>query len=424
MKQQKDSGVSTSNLLKKRSIAVVVPAFDAGGGVPAVAEFICRAIRRRPGFDLKVISLATSSRDSCSVLLSNPATWRRGIQTRAGIFHDETFLHVGACISEFEFQRFSKRERLSQLLQQFDLIQVVAGAPAWAWPVLGLGKPVALTVATLTAVERRMQAQTGRGALALWRAAMTKVSSRFDDAALCKVDAVMVLNPWMEDYVKAVVRNRPTIVRYAPPGVNAKIFHPGPENIRRAHDPYILAVGRFSDPRKNIVLLLEAFAHVLSLIDIDLTLILAGLEDPGRVFWKRADALGVRHRVTFQFSPSEKSLAHLYRAAFCLVLPSDEEGFGMVVIEAMASGLPVVATRCGGPDGIITDGVDGYLVDRGNRNQMADRIALLINGSAARKHMGERARATVEMRYADEVAGNAFLEIYDQLLEKVYGGPG
>jgi D-inositol-3-phosphate glycosyltransferase len=96
----------------------------------------------------------------------------------------------------------------------------------------------------------------------------------------------------------------------------------------------------------------------------------------------------------------------------------------MVVIEAMASGLPVVATRCGGPDGIITDGVDGYLVDRGNRNQMADRIALLINDSAARKHMGERARATVEIRYADEVAGNAFLEIYDQLLEKAYGGPG
>ena len=88
----------------------------------------------------------------------------------------------------------------------------------------------------------------------------------------------------------------------------------------------------------------------------------------------------------------------------------------MVVIEAMASATPVVSTRSGGPDGIITDGVDGYLVDRDDAEAMADRIGRLVSDPAAAREMGRRARATVEARYSDTVAGDVYLNLYDELL--------
>jgi glycosyltransferase involved in cell wall biosynthesis len=67
----------------------------------------------------------------------------------------------------------------------------------------------------------------------------------------------------------------------------------------------------------------------------------------------------------------------LYQEAKCFVLPSYEEGFGMVILEAMACGIPVVSTRCGGPNDIVLDGENGYLVDIGDVNAMAEKILAL-----------------------------------------------
>ena len=100
-------------------------------------------------------------------------------------------------------------------------------------------------------------------------------------------------------------------------------------------------------------------------------------------------------------------------------LPSDEEGLGVVLLEAMACGIPVISTRSGGPDGVITDGEDGYLVLLDDAAALADRIAKLYLDEALNRVMGRRARVTIEQRYAEEVAGKVFLDIWDRLLPKV-----
>ena len=81
---------------RKRTIGLVVPSFEDTGGVPTVAEFILRAISRRPDFQARVISLATSARDDCSLLIARPSTWGRGVVTRSGHCHGHDFVHVGA----------------------------------------------------------------------------------------------------------------------------------------------------------------------------------------------------------------------------------------------------------------------------------------------------------------------------------------
>jgi glycosyltransferase involved in cell wall biosynthesis len=298
-----------------------------------------------------------------------------------------------------------------------DLIQVVAGSPAWAVPVAGYGKPVVIQVATRTAVERRRRQRVERGPIAWWRWAMTRITDRFDDRGLRVSRAVLVENPWMLRYACRVGGPNGAWVRYAPPGVDCSFFSPAPDRPSlMKSDAYILAVGRFDDPRKNADLLLEAYAHLTRISKAAPRLQLAGAGDPGARFWRRARELGIEQRIAFHFRPSAEELAAYYRSATCFVLPSDEEGFGIVVIEAMASGIPVVATRCGGPDGIISDGVDGFLVASNDAAGLAERVRDVTEDMARNLEMGLLARRTVVERYSREVASEKYLDTYRRLL--------
>ena len=128
--------------------------------------------------------------------------------------------------------------------------------------------------------------------------------------------------------------------------------------------------------------------------------------------------MGLQERVSHVFRPETNELIKLYQQATIFALPSDEEGFGVVIIEAMACAVPVVATRCGGPDGIITDGKDGLLVPLDDAPAMACALACLCRDSERNQLMGREARATVEARYSDEVAGKALVDVWDRFLEK------
>lgn len=207
-------------------------------------------------------------------------------------------------------------------------------------------------------------------------------------------------------------------MRYAPPGVDARLFCPASER-NLEQDPYVLCVGWLDDPRKNIVLLLDAYALIPEDIRSRLRLVIAGQAGPSDSFWQRAEALGLRDRIEFIYRPSRNELIALYQKASIFVLPSEEEGLGVVLLEAMACGIPVVSTRSGGPDSLIADGEDGYLVPLDDAAALADRIARLCLDEGLNRQMGHRARATIEQRYAEEVAGQAFLDVWDRLLHKV-----
>lgn len=93
----------------------------------------------------------------------------------------------------------------------------------------------------------------------------------------------------------------------------------------------------------------------------------------------------------------EPEIRNLFSLAEALVHPSHSEGFGLAILEALAAGLPVVATRCGGPEEIVEDGVSGLLVSAGSPRELADGLRRLLADPAAAKTMGraasDRARA-------------------------------
>src|SRR5207244_11397827 len=108
--------------------------------------------------------------------------------------------------------------------------------------------------------------------------------------------------------------------------------------------------------------------------------------------------LGVA-RDTF-FLGYQEDVAPFYAAFDALVLPSGNEGTPVSVIEALAAGRPVVATRVGGVPDVVRDGEDGFLVEAGATDELADRLARLARDPALRERMGKQGRERVLPRYA------------------------
>lgn len=132
----------------------------------------------------------------------------------------------------------------------------------------------------------------------------------------------------------------------------------------------------------------------------------------------RADAsrLGLSERV--RFLGELPAVERLYRTADVLAMPSTREAFGMVLVEAMASGLSVVATHIPGvTDTIVEDGVTGLLTPPRDRDALAAALDRLLTDRASAAAMGARARASVAARYGLVASAARWREIYAQVLD-------
>lgn len=391
-------------------IAIVVPSLPTGGGVSAVAWFLHDAIEHADGFTCDLISLAVRADDEASVRLVDPSTWGAAVEMQERTVEDTPYVHVGAYWSEFEFQRYQPRRQLTERLNEYDVIQVVAGIPAWALVARKAIPPVALQVATLARVERAMKLREGGGLLGMWRSLMTRVTRRLDTRGLRSSDIVFVENQWMEDHVRSTGAN----VVFAPPGVDVSRFHPSDRSF--SDRDYLLSVGRFGDTRKNVSMLFRAYARVCDDNPAVPRLVLAGKTAPPDSAWALARQLGIRDSIDFHERVPLDELAALYRNARLFLLSSDEEGLGLVLLEAMASGVPVVSTDCGGPGTAVKDGETGMLTPVGDHRRFAQAIQHLVDAPDRLATLGRQARERAENMFSLEATSERFLNTYHDLV--------
>jgi glycosyltransferase involved in cell wall biosynthesis len=238
---------------------------------------------------------------------------------------------------------------------------------------------------------------------------MTRLNVRIENQVLQRADVVFAESHYTYDNLKEAVP--PARLVLAKPGVDTELFRPsGPK--RRA---YILAVGLFSDPRKNVRLLFEGYKRLCIRNSASPDLVLAGTP-PGPEDMEYMAALGIDEKTEFRKHPSQEELADLYRNAQFFVLSSDEEGLGIVILEAMASGLPVVSTDCGGPKTAVIEGETGFLTPVGDAEALADGMQHLLDDPELRQHMGDAGRQVIEENFSLRVAGKVYLDKYDELL--------
>ncbi|WP_297467824.1 glycosyltransferase family 4 protein [Thermococcus sp.] len=172
----------------------------------------------------------------------------------------------------------------------------------------------------------------------------------------------------------------------------------------------ILYVGRL-EPRKGVGTLINAMKHV------DGTLLVAGQGSMLPLLRERAKLLGVGNRVRFLGMVEYSKLPLLYRASDVFVLPSLSEAFGIVLLEAMASGVPVIGTRVGGIPEII-DGC-GILVPPGNARELANAINLVLNNQSVEKRLSRLGKRRVERVYDWNVVVRRIVSLYREVLDEV-----
>lgn len=394
-------------------VAVVVPALAESGGVSAVAEFVCELIDESNDFEARLFSVPSSSGDPASVRLRVPSSWVEGPQVQDGSWKGRDYEHIGSVVAELEFQRYRARDALTRRLRECDLVQVVCGSPAWGVLAQEADRPLALQVATLATVERRERFRQEWGLLTTWRRVMTGITARFDRKGIRMADRVFVENRWVKETVKNWTD--PAKVVLAPPGVDTEFFHPSSRS-STSGPSYILSVGRFGDRRKNVRLLFEAYAD-LSLRDEDRpSLVLAGMSAPRDEDWRTAEILGIGDQVRFHQNVSRSRLAELYRNATVFVLSSSEEGLGIVILEAMASGIPVVSTATQGAQEAVDDGRTGILTPVRDASSLSRAMEHLLTNPKLRDHMGRMGRLRTERRFSKDAAGKPFLDGYRELL--------
>jgi glycosyltransferase involved in cell wall biosynthesis len=148
---------------------------------------------------------------------------------------------------------------------------------------------------------------------------------------------------------------------------------------------------------------------------VDAVLCMVG-DGPDRLqLEQRAHDLGVTRDTIFL--GYQEDVAPFYAAFDALVLPSSNEGTPVSVIEALAAELPVVATRVGGVPDVVRDGDDGFLVEAGATDDLADRLGRLARDPALRARMGKRGRERVLPRYAVERLVDDMDHLYRSLLD-------
>ncbi len=177
---------------------------------------------------------------------------------------------------------------------------------------------------------------------------------------------------------------------------------------------YLLSLARLA-PKKGMDVALQAVA-TLPARHAEIDVVIAG-DGPQRAGLERlAGSLGLRRRVQFRGRVEPEAVPALLAGCRLFVLASRHEAFGIVLLEAMAAGRPVVATRVGGVPEIIEDGVHGLLVARDDPQALAAAISRLLDNPELAARLAAQGQVHVQQSFTLQQQGQRFRRLYDELM--------
>ena len=238
-------------------------------------------------------------------------------------------------------------------------------------------------------------------------------------------DAIIVSTDQERDDLARLYQTSPHKVRVIPAGVDLGLFQPLDKTRARkelglSEKKVILYVGRI-EPLKGLDILLNAVAILEDRSDTRLLIVggKPGLDKELDRLKSLSAQLGIEDMVTFMGTLSQTELPEYYSAADVFVLPSYSESFGLVALEAMACGTPVVVSRVGGLKSFVKNGETGYLIPWRCPEPFAQQIDVLLTNPPLREMMGKAAAAKARQMSWGGVA-NSMLDFYSSLLDDTW----
>ena len=236
---------------------------------------------------------------------------------------------------------------------------------------------------------------------------------------LRSADAVIAVSPHIADQAEqlGVHHSRIRVIRS---GVDTQRFSPRDRDAARealgvgSGTKLVLFVGNL-EPRKQVDVLLRALPEQASLVVIG-TGENAGCEDQTEGLRELTAALALQGRVRFLGRVADSALLEWYAATDVFALPSSSEAQGISALEAMACGLPVVASAVGGLLRTIDHGRTGYLVPSGDVDALRVALQMVLEDPARAQEVGRAARSAVMERFAWTSAVEQTVSVYHQVL--------
>lgn len=232
----------------------------------------------------------------------------------------------------------------------------------------------------------------------------------------------LALSRDLADYLVDKVRVAPKAITQAYNGVDTALFCPAPNGLQSIagcpFDPaqhwLVGTVGRMQTV-KDQTMLAQAFVQALVLapeLTFRMRLVMVG-DGPLRALAQGVlDAAGVSH---LAWLPGERSdVADIMRGLHAFALPSLAEGISNTILEAMASGLPVIATAVGGNADLVVHGQTGYIVPAADPQAIAEQLMSLASNPAAARSMGQAGRQRVLSSFSMQAMVSTYKGVYDQ----------
>lgn len=260
----------------------------------------------------------------------------------------------------------------------------------------------------------------------------TDLRIQVETDVMAQADLLVAATPLERAQMTWLYGANPAKIRVVPCGVDTKLFKPIPPAEARARlglpsdHQMVLFVGRV-EPLKGIDTLLRAMALLVrdlpdwqrrlcvSIIGGDAAANSAAVNEEMKRLKRLRAELGISDLVVFLGAQDQDALNVYYSAAEVLVMPSHYESFGMVALEAMACGTPVIASKVGGLAFTVQDGVTGFHVPDRDPEALAARISLTLRDPDMRHRLGQQA-AQWAQRYNWPAVASQIVALYDQSL--------
>jgi len=208
-------------------------------------------------------------------------------------------------------------------------------------------------------------------------------------------------------------------------GVDINKFKPRPDRaeLRREfgleeEKKIVLFVGRLYH-RKGLEILLRSIPPIIQEFgDVKFAISGTGFKKKEQSLRDLAKQLEIEDYVTFLGYVPDEKLPSLYSASDIFVLPAIYENFPFAILEAQATGLPVVSTKVGGIPEFLADKENGFLIDPGDEKQLTQRVLTLLQDPKLAEEMGRRGRKLIEEKFAWRLITSQVIDLYHKLLEK------
>jgi len=388
----------------ERRIAIVTQDPANYGGVLRLAEYIYRrseVIGLEPEFvhygrfdehaELHA-SLANLFRGEINVTTSRKSYSFRGMQSLA----------IGASFPEWEPNRLRANREWRKALAEFDAYVLVAGSAQTGLPMVQCGKNFVAWASSTVRHDRR--SRLGKSNLVNWieRLGLASVL-RAEQRVLQGASRILAVSEDAASHLSAIA-GKP--VEVWPYPVDTSTFQPGPQQTNAL--PRFLFVGRANDPRKRIELFLEACEELQRIapnLPFEATIVSVALD------MKKNPGFTLQHVMR----ATEAELIELYRTSTALLVTSEQEGLCIAAMEAMACGLPVISTHCGGPETFMEDNQNGFFVEA-TPQAFARRMSDLASNEPLQHQLGHAARERIETDFSERVWNPKFEYLLRSLL--------